>query len=203
MRNILVIFLFALLIGNAFSMSCWDISKNPIPICDCEDLNKIRLFLDHNFVLENNIDCSETKNWNFNSVEGYYEGFQPISSSSNKFSGTLVGNNHEISNLYINSPKKNYIGLFGVIDGNISDVGLVDVNITGYSWTGGLVGLQLGGVISNSYSSGNVSGVCGSIYTGGLVGYKANGIISNSYSSGKVNGANFVGGLIGATTLGY
>ena len=72
---------------------------------------------------------------------------------------------------------------------------------SGSSWTGGLVGWNTG-TVSYSFSNANVTGVW---VTGGLVGENYGGTVSNSYSSGGIassmgpgsNSNNFVGGLVG------
>ncbi len=72
-------------------------------------------------------------------------------------------------------------------------------SVTGqYHNVGGLIGLNYGSLVKNSYSNclvtvtGNYN--CGS---GGLVGYNLDGIITNSYATGNVNGSWMVGGLTG------
>jgi hypothetical protein len=68
------------------------------------------------------------------------------------------------------------------------------VNITGAWWVGGLVGFSAGAV-SNTYSSGSVTG---NMYVGGLMGANWDVTMSNSYSTGSVTGTWGVGGLVGA-----
>lgn len=63
-----------------------------------------------------------------------------------------------------------------------------------YDIAGGLVS-GAHGLISNSYATGNVSGIAN---VGGLMGV-GGAIILNSYSTGNVNGTNYFGGLIGYT----
>ena len=65
-------------------------------------------------------------------------------------------------------------------------------NVTGDSGVGGLVGLT-SGTVSNSYST---SSVIGDVAVGGLVGFNT-GTISKSYSTGSVTGIESVGGLVG------
>ncbi len=63
---------------------------------------------------------------------GEYYGFNPIGNLSNKFNGTFDGLGFTISNLYINRPSQDYIGLFGYTNNaTIKNIGLKDVNITG------------------------------------------------------------------------
>ncbi|MBL7186998.1 MAG: M28 family peptidase [Phycisphaerae bacterium] len=142
------------------------------------------------------------------------------------FTGVCDGNGHTISHLAISGG--GYLGLFGQLGSGakISNLGLeaVDVNGTGH-WIGGLVGSNGhwdsgGGILTNCYSTGTVSGdqgvgglvgwnggtisVCSSNanvfgygYTvGGLAGSNG-GHIATSYSTGMVTGDSPVGGLVG------
>ena len=116
--------------------------------------------------------------------------------SGTRFSGTFSGLGHTISNLTINGG--NFAGLFGFIDAGsvIRDLGLVGGTVKGSYGVGALAAYNVGGSISNSYSTANVSG--GS-RVGGLVGSNdaAGSSITNSYSTGNVTGADSVGGVAG------
>jgi hypothetical protein len=115
--------------------------------------------------------------------------------------GTFDGQGHEIRDLFIN-PDKGGVGLFAYVneDGIIKNVGVVNVTVIGDGPVGGLVGRNEG-TVSNSYSTGNVTGndwgsdLVGSV--GGLVGSNR-GTVFNSYSTGNVIGYLNVGGLVGA-----
>ena len=114
--------------------------------------------------------------------------------SKNAFKGIFNGNNHIISNLTINLPITNCVGLFGYfVDGIIDSVGLENIDITGRDFVGGLVGAAYGSII-NSYSTGSVSG---NQYVGGLIGGQHGDSIINSYSTCGVSGDRYVGGLVG------
>lgn len=156
-------------------------------ISTCEELSGMAL--DGNYRLANNIDCS---NLSFSPIGGGLNGY----GCNSPFAGSFDGNGKIISNLTINSEDSG-IGLFGCSSGNISNVGLINFNVSGFSSVGALVGLQIGGIISNSYSTGNITSSGG--YSGGLVGaIRQNGIISNCYSSANVTTSFwFVGGLVG------
>ncbi|MFY4788168.1 GLUG motif-containing protein [Aliarcobacter butzleri] len=155
-------------------------------------LQWINTALNGKYELGSNIDASVTKtdtaNWGT-------AGFNPIGIASNYFNGTFDGLGFTISNLYINRPSQNYVGLFGFTNNlaTIKNIGLNNVGITGGDFTGGLVGCMFNGTISNSYATGNVTG---NLYIGGLVGENY-GTISNSYASGSVTGNLYIGGLIG------
>ncbi|MFY9084081.1 beta strand repeat-containing protein [Aliarcobacter cryaerophilus] len=115
---------------------------------------------------------------------------------TNYFKGTFDGLGYTISNLNINKSGSNYQGLFGFTSGaTIKNIGLENVNITGNSEVGGLVGYNQTSTISNSYATGTVSGV---LSVGGLVGSNENSTILNSYATGTVSGNWYVGGLLGS-----
>lgn len=158
-------------------------------IDSCCELQHMENNLNYNYTLTNNIDCSNTTNWNSGA------GFDPVGNNSIKFTGTFDGDNYNISNFYINRPSGFYVGLFGYLElGTISDVGMVDVNITGQDTVGSLVAYSTGN-ISNSYVIGVLNGLLN--YVGGLVGYVNNGEVHNSYSRVNVSGHSTVGGLVG------
>ena len=136
-------------------------------------------------------DSANKTRWTTTSTGGWI----PIGDNSNRFSGVFAGNGYTLSNLTIHTAA-NYIGLFGVLSGSgtITGTGLSDVAVHGNNEVGGLVGRSYG-TISNSYSSGDVSGA---YQVGGLVGYTQDGTITNSYATGDVSGRNMAGGLVGA-----
>ena len=124
-------------------------------------------------------------------------GWEPIGA----LFGTLAGNGHTISNLYIKRPDQEgifeFVGLFYEVGGTVREIGLLDVNVngaprSGSGFVGGLAGVNHG-VISDSYVTGAVSG---DRPVGGLVGSNA-GVISGSYVNGSVSGDFNVGGLVG------
>jgi len=118
--------------------------------------------------------------------------------------GEFDGNGHRISNLSFNFSFVSHIGLFGYLapGGKVTQVGVGNVNITGASFVGGLVGANWEGTVSDSYCSGSVTGSATSKTisyeedVGGLVGSNT-GTVSNSYSTGSVTGNVKVGGLTG------
>ena len=110
------------------------------------------------------------------------------------FSGIFEGNGYTISKLRINKPNASNLGLFSSITSGakINNIGLLDIDIQGDSWVGGLVGFNYGR-ITNSYATGAVTG---NSKVGGLVGFNY-GRITNSYAMGAVAGNSRVGGLVG------
>jgi len=164
------------------------IENDPYLIEHLQDLQDIAIEPDAWYELKNDIDASETLNWN----EG--KGFEPID-----FKGHFNGNGHIVTDLFINRLKNNQIGLFGWLrpGAEIKRVGLVNFNIIGGTNVGSLVG-YLQGKVSNSYATGTTTpSVNGVQIVGGLIGHLNSGTIENSYSTARVEGNSLVGGLIG------
>ena len=118
------------------------------------------------------------------------------------FDTTFDGNGHAISNLFINRTldfnDAGAAGLFGIAGDSsvIRKIGLVDVDVTGNSYVGGLAGANHG-IVAASYSAGDVSGSSpNDTDIGGLVGRNF-GTIESSYSAGSVSGSRQTGGLAG------
>jgi len=132
------------------------------------------------------------------------DGWSPIGyhdTDNSKFTGSYDGGGFTISNLFINRPNDDYIGLFGYLDSNavVENVHLVNVHITGNNTVGGLAGYSEG-TIKNISVDGNVTG---NAKVGGLVGelngnsISAPGTIEKSSATGTVDGLNTFGGLVG------
>lgn len=143
------------------------------------------------FIQTADIDATATNGWHNG------EGFSPIGSLSDVFSGVYNGQGYSISNLSINR-QNDYSGLFGVTNYcKISNVIFVNPNITGGDSTGVLIGSSDHTDIDNVRLE-NVN-VNGGIYCGSLVGRARYGDIYNCSASGIVDGQKYVGGLLGAT----
>lgn len=76
-----------------------------------------------------------------------YESWEPIGDDDSPFTGNYDGRDFSISNMTIDRPDENHIGLFGVIDRNdgynVSDIcnmNIVNVSITGGQYVGALAG---------------------------------------------------------------
>lgn len=126
------------------------------------------------------------------------------------FQGSFNGNNHVISNMYINE-KHNEVGLFGrvfqpspVSQTKFKNVVLEKSDINGVSDVGGLIGLYLGNdidplsLLDNCHIT-NVS-INGNNYLGAIIGRCENYgdiTIINCSSSGEIHGKQYIGGLLG------
>jgi len=148
----------------------------------------------NHFIQTADIDASSTRNW----ISGV--GWTPIGScyADSPFTGDYDGNGKTIEGLYIKREYNSYNGLFGYTKGAaISNLGMVDVNIYGSSYTGSLIGKAEYndddfGSISNCYCTGSVQGFEA---VGGLVGEGY--YISDCFNESTVQGSEGVGGLVG------
>jgi len=164
--------------------------ENPYIIQTPADLDAVRNNLTAYYELGNNIDMT-----------GYT--FLPIGNSTNRFTGTLDGKGYKITNLIINQPTTDFIGLFGFLQGTVKNLALENVNIAGNIRVGAIAGQAYQSTIENCYSTGSIKG---SYVVGGLVGYPGYTTIRNCYSTCSVEGtynsssslALQVGGFVGS-----
>jgi hypothetical protein len=173
-------------------------SLPPLQIRDWYDLHAIRNNLGGRYCLMNDLD-SGTPGYRVlaSAMANGGQGWQPIGTSGDPFSGSFDGQGYEIRDLFTDRPDEDGVGLFGLLDerGVIKNVGLVDATVAGKRYVGGLAGNN-SGTLGNSYFSGRVTGdQC----VGGLVGI-SEGTISNSYYNYDevlINGENII--TIGAS----
>ena len=165
---------------------------------DWYDLQAVRYHLDEDFILMNDLDSTTAGYTGLASpTANRGKGWQPIGTALEPFAGNFDGQGYEISDLFIDRPDEWdwNIGLFGYvyIKGTIKNVGVVNASIVGWWCVGGLVGNNWG-TVSNSYSTGSVTGLK---YAGGLVGCNSFGTVTKSYSTSNVTGTHHSGGLVG------
>jgi The GLUG motif len=189
---LIVLTMVALIIGM---VGCGNTPASGVEIRDWHDLDAVRKNLGGKFLLMNNLDSN---------TAGYTElasptanggkGWQPIGIWPNPFTGSFDGQGFEIRDLFIDRPGEDTVGLFSFVNTGATIVGiaLMDADVTGELYVGGLVGHSRGN-LSNCHSTGSVVGYT---YVGGLIGENG-GTVSNSYSTAIVNGSSEVGGLIG------
>ncbi len=221
--------------GWDFNNKWWMIESGTRPMLRMEWSTKVRnshqlqmMVMDTSadYVLANDIDCSNTDSY----LDDIWDsaGFVPVGTNAMRFSGSLDACGYSITDLYINRPATDDVGLFGYIDGQtgggvVKNVEIVNADITGYGRVGTLVAWNYFGFVSNSFATGTVSGnfnvgglagvnqgmitntyanvaVQGDYRVGGLVGLN-NGDLYTSYSIGNVAGNSIVGGLIGSNSL--
>jgi filamentous hemagglutinin family protein len=168
-------------------------------------------------------------------------GWMPIGRGEAPYEGYFDGNGHVIDGLYINRPEESDVGLFGFVwgwqggegsgglgpvEGEIQNLMLTNVNITGGFATGAIVGYALDSLITQVYVTGTVRGsvdtggltgvsdgstfintastarVVGDLHAGGLIGHSYLTTVLASYAQGNVSGSDGVGGLVGAADFG-
>ena len=198
-------------------------SDDPVIISTINDLKMLsenNFFWDKHIIQTENIDATETKEWN----EG--KGWMPIGNVIKSFSGVYNGMGHWVSGLYISRPEEDYQGFFGwTSKAVLQNLGIKDCDIKGNNFVGGItsfnesdvsccfstgsisgnnyVGLLLGmnynnSAVRNCYSIGSVEA---NVQVGGLIGSNfSKTITENCFSSGRVKGVSSVGGLIGNNT---
>ena len=174
-------------------------SKN-LEIRTWYDLDDVRDNLAGHHILMNNLDSTSP---------GYIElagqtanegkGWQPIANDPGaNFTGTFDGQGYEIRDLFINRPDEYRVGLFSfVYEGAvIKNLGVTNITAICGGYSGGLAGTINDCTVSNSHSSGNVTG---SGFVGGLVGINS-GNVNNCYATCNVTGSGLAGGLVGTNS---
>lgn len=165
--------------------------EDPFQIDSASLLNNVRFFLDSHYIQTADIDLGEAP-WN----QG--EGWMPIGSSTDRFTGSFNGNDLTISNLTILREAGN-IGLFSYTDGAVlENINLVDVSINSRTQTGALAGvIDNDTVVRNCSSTGDITIDGAHRHIGGLVGWNINSMVTDSYSHVNIQGGERAGGLVG------
>ena len=168
---------------------------DPYQITDWEELYDVRDKPGAYYELQNDLDNSTNGYDTYNADDS--AGWDPIGDDSTKFTGSFDGQGYTIDGLYIDRADVTLNGLFGYIgtDGEVRNLGVTNVNLTGQNQMGGLAGKN-DGLIDNSFATGVVDG---GERTGGLVGHnEGEGTITNSYSGVEViSDDGMIGGLVG------
>ncbi|WP_244879986.1 hypothetical protein [Natronorubrum tibetense] len=167
--------------------------EQPYRIETSRELAYVHFELDDDYELGADIDLSG------------YTNFFSLGRSEKPFSGVLDGTGHEISGLAIDSAADN-VGLFSDLDdGEVRNLRLLDVTITGGDSVGGVVGSAHGlGTFSKIHVSGKING---ELNVGGLIGRTTTGDndsseveIDRTAVDATVVGSNTVGGLLGQSS---
>ena len=114
----------------------------------------------------------------------------PIGTVENPFKGTFDAQNNVIKGVYINNTN-DYVGLFGVVEGTIKNINIVDSYISGGNFVGSIAG-SLKGTIDYCYSSATVVAGANSKKVGGLLGcaegtVEKQTVITNSYTTNNLS----------------
>jgi hypothetical protein len=193
-------------------------AENPSEITTCNELQAMNNNLNWQYKLMNDIDCSETRNWNWG------RGFVGIGDASKTFDGSLDGQNFHIYNLYQDQYSTNS-GVFYSLAGTIKNVNFRNIDIKCNSSYCGAFTYHNSGIIEKSSITGELqcSGKCGAFtsqnsgvikqcwgdmevgsggYTGGIAGQNFNGTVNDSYIKGTIRGST-TGGIVGLNEGGW
>ena len=145
--------------------------------------------LHYKLMVDVNLNGSNTFQW---TTIGYY-----VSNTSFQcFGGHFDGNNHTVSGLYINSTADR-VGFLGYTDGavveNLTLTG--DMVSTIGSYAGALIGYATNNVTIKNCNNKKI-GVQSKGTSGGIIGY-GGGIVTNCYNTGNVSGYDYSGGIKG------
>jgi len=220
MSRIATLFLFVLILTTTAAFRAN--ATAPEKIHTWEDLNNIRNDLAGNYVLMNDLGPEDEGYNDYASKEANnHNGWTPIGTTINHFTGSLDGNGYSINGLNVNQTvnSSGSVGLFGYIkNGAISDLGVTgevfaDIH-EGLVFVGLLAGTAENSTIKNTFARGSVdlnshprrkAADKGQesdeivFWTGGLVGHNLSGNIESSFADVEVsgNGIGHLGGLTG------
>ena len=171
-----------------------------------KDFNGKTVILDNNIDFNNDLSYINPNSTNFGDfnedgivqnikkevTESY--GFKPIGNYSKNFKGKFLGNNNKIKGIYINRTEQDYVGLFGLISGDIKNISIDSSNVIGKNYVGTIAG-KLSGKNSNGFTVNNLK-VSGVDSVGSIFGNATK--ISAVYADNvNVNGTRNIGGIIG------
>ena len=208
-----VLFTFAFSTALSFSGNGSGSEEDPYQITNVYELQEMNDDLSAHYILMNDIDASETREWNVGDHDDDPEtpdsalGFEPVGENKDEyFSGSFSGNYFSIDSLFINRPEKKSTGLFGYLDrgARIERLSVNNSFIVGASEVGIVVGAincnrpDLKIIIEECSCSGKVTGLN---YVGGFCGnilaIFSDIVIRNCNTQAEVSGNEKVGGFSG------
>jgi hypothetical protein len=158
--------------------------------------------------------------------------FTPIGTGTGalRFAGSFDGAGFAITNLTIDTPLVDYVGLFGsTVGATIENVGVVGGSFAGKNYVAPLVGYNsTSATITGCYATGAATAgtsyaggwsatthprrspaatrparqTAGTSYAGGLAGYNtASATITGCYATGAATATSYAGGLVGVNTI--
>ncbi len=166
--------------------------SEPFEIATPIHLKNIQLYLDAHFVQIADLDL---KVFPWVTSPGWIPiGFQF------PFSGSYDGNGYLITNMMIDRPDDEHIGLFGHIDqALLQNIRLVHADVKGEQFVGGLVGKAEDSLIEHCFVTGSINGEA---QVGGIAGISFNTQILSSYTKADVGGISQTGGVVGRNSEG-
>ncbi len=124
--------------------------------------------------------------------------------ASYNFKGTFDGNHYDISGLYYNDATRQGVGLFGVVEGVVKNVGIKNSYFHAKKEVGAICGALQGEIDENKskieYCTSDATVVGDEGYVGGICGASGH-IIKGCYNSGSITSvdysAQYTGGIVG------
>jgi filamentous hemagglutinin family protein len=176
------------------------LSEYSTTLTNAHQVQLMALNLSANYTLGADIDLTAANGAN---AAGLWTsaGFVPIGAAV-PFTGSLDGAGHTISNLVIDRPTTNDVGLFGVIGagGVVKNLTLSGGSVTGLNGVGDLAGVS-DGAITGVSASGSVTGTS---MVGGLIGWNDKaGVVSGASDAGATVTAGADGGGLVGYNLGH
>ncbi|MFA7123514.1 MAG: GLUG motif-containing protein [Candidatus Delongbacteria bacterium] len=171
---------------------------DPYQIANLENLYWITSDPSHfgyDYIQTADIDASATQSWYPDSTKTM-KGWLPIGNIYQSFTGVYNGQDFDITNLYVNRPEEDFVGLFARLsNADVKFMNIVDAKVTGNEYTGCVVGDATGSDLNYNTVSGTISG---GDMTGGMAGgfFEYSGLYNSNFT-GTVNGVYKCGGLIG------
>ncbi|MHC4477404.1 MAG: LamG domain-containing protein [Planctomycetota bacterium] len=183
---------------SGFSGAGSGTEPDPYVITTLEQLQEMGDDLGAYYVLGNDIDASATAGWN----DG--DGFVPVGTGADPFTGNFDGRGHSISNLHVDRVNSDVQGLFGLASGaTLVNARLIDASVRGNYYCGCLAGVVgYGSVVVGCSATGTVTLRPGSgdSKSGGLMGGATSASFVDQCSSGvdvNADRRKQVGSLIG------
>jgi len=181
----------------AYSFEGEGSESSPYLIKTSAQLLGIEAFPDKCFALADNIVLP--------SYDGNRPNFKPLFSDEKPFNGTLDGKGFSIENLVLYNTETYYTGLFACVgeSGKVKNLNLVNVNVFGANYIGGIAGLSYG-AITDCSASGKITHISANsykVFIGGIAGRLEN-IFDNCNTDVDItvydlNTDGNVGGIIG------
>ena len=170
-------------------------------VSSCADLQNMKNDLAGTYNITADFSCAMTnpssESFDTGGVWSDGKGFEPVGNPSTPFTGTVNGNGHTISDLYINRPDEGNVGLFGYVgSAYISNLNIVNAQVSASSVAGILIGHDDSAGVYSIHTSGSVS--TSGDTAGGVIGDTGGDEYTATVSSSAtVTGANAVGGVVG------
>lgn len=203
MRNTAILFFVCLLFMGATAERAEAISgsgtmEDPYVLTTAADIAAMHNKLDAHYALGADIDM-------FGRIH------DPIGNGAEgAFTGSLDGRGHTIRNLELELTDNKYVGLFGYLEGSVSNLKMEGVKIIGGRYTGAVAGnIGLGGSVTDcSILSGSISATAWliDVCVGGITGMcegaldrssNAAAVFGEGYKSYTREAYAYVGGLVG------